>query len=144
VGRRAGCCARAGARYFLKHPSSVIRILYAICLTGAAWNHARILFEHGLWWDYGGVQPFYAAFWTSLTFLDSLAVILLFARPRAGLVLTTLIIASDVLINARVGLIYGFDLASFVAQFVFMAFVFGTVRLAWRRAGSLNGPAEKR
>jgi hypothetical protein len=101
-------------------------------LRGAAWNHARIVFERGLWWDYGGVRPCVAAFWTSLTFLDSLAVLLLFARPRAGLALTTLIIVSDVLVNAWVGLTYGFDLASFAAQFVFMVFVLATIRRAWR------------
>jgi hypothetical protein len=115
----------------LKKPSLVIRVLYAICLTGAPWNHARILFEHGLWWNYGGIHPFYATFWTSLTFLDSLAVVLLLTRPHAGLVLTTLIIVSDVMINACVGLTYGIDLPSFLAQFVFMLFVLGTVRRAW-------------
>ena len=119
----------------MKNPSSVIRVIYAICLTGAAWNHARILFEHGLWWNYGGIHPFYATFWTSLTFFDSLAVLLLLTRPRAGLVLTTLIIVSDVLINACAGLSYGFDLASFVAQFIFMVFVLGTVRCALHDRG---------
>jgi hypothetical protein len=115
----------------LKNPSVAIRVLYALCLTGAAWNHARILFAHGLWWDYGGIHPFYATFWTSLTFFDSLAVILLLTRPRPGFVLTTLIIVSDVLINACVGLTYGIDLASFCAQFFFMVFVLATVRCAW-------------
>ena len=121
----------------LKNPSFVIRMLYALCMTGAAWNHASILLEHGLWWDYGGIHPFYATFWTSLTFFDTLAVLLLLTRPRAGLVLTTLIIVSDVLINASVGLSHGFDLPSFFAQFVFMVFVLATVRRAWRG----NGPA---
>jgi hypothetical protein len=110
-------------------------------MTGAAWNHARILFEHGLWWDYGGIHPFYATFWTSLTFFDSLAVFLLLTRQRAGLVLTTLIIVSDVLINACVGLTYGFDLASFVAQFIFMVFVLGTVRRAWYGREPVSTPA---
>jgi hypothetical protein len=100
-------------------------------MTGATWNHARILFEHGLWWNYGGIHPFYATFWTSLTFFDALAVLLLLTRARAGLALTTLIIVSDVLVNACVGLTYGFDLASFVAQCIFMVFVLGTVRRAW-------------
>jgi hypothetical protein len=115
----------------LKNPAVVIRVVYALCLTGAAWNHARILLEHGIWWNYGGIHPFYATFWTSLTFFDSLAVILLLTRPRAGLVLTTLIIVSDVLINACVGLSYGFDPASFGAQCFFMVFVLATVRRAW-------------
>lgn len=111
--------------------SLIIRAIFAVCMAGAAWNHARILFEHGLWWNYGGVHPFYAAFWTSLTFFDSLAVFLLLTRPRAGLVLTTLIIVSDVLINTCVGLTYGFDPAAFAAQGIFMVFVLGTVRMAW-------------
>ena len=125
----------------MKNPSFVIRILYAVCLTGAAWNHARILLEHGLRWNYGGIHPFYAAFWTSLTFLDAFAVLLLLARPRAGLVLTTLIIVSDVLINACAGLTYGIDLASFIAQFVFMVFVLGTVRRAWHGLEPVATPA---
>lgn len=110
-------------------------------MAGAAWNHARILFQHGLWWDYGGIHPFYAAFWTSLTFFDALAVFLLLARTRAGLALTTAIIVSDVLVNASVGLTYGFDPASFAAQFIFMVFVLGTVRRAWRRCGGSGSAA---
>jgi hypothetical protein len=110
-------------------------------MTGAAWNHARILFEHGLGWDYGGIHPFVATFWTSLTFFDSLAVLLLLTRPRAGLALTTLIIVSDVLINACVGLTYGFDLASFAAQFIFMVFVLATVGRAWRDREPVTSPA---
>lgn len=115
----------------MKNPSFVLRILYAVCLTGAAWNHARILLAHGLAWNYGGVHPFYATFWTSLTFFDSLAVLLLLTLPRAGFVLTTSIIVSDVLVNASVALTYGVDLPSLAAQFVFMVFVLATVRRAW-------------
>ena len=115
----------------LKNSSTVIRILYAVCMAGAAWNHARILIAHGLWWNYGGIHPFFAAFWTSLTFFDALAVFLLLTRPRAGVVLTALIIVSDVLINACVALTYGFDPASFAAQCIFMVFVLGTARRAW-------------
>jgi hypothetical protein len=119
----------------LRNTSTTIRVLYAVCLAGAAYNHARILFAHGLWWNYGGIHPFYAGFWTSLTFLDFLAVVLLLACPRPGLVLTTSLIVSDVLINACVGLTYGFDWPAFGAQFVFMAIVLATVRPAWRGCG---------
>jgi hypothetical protein len=76
-----------------------------------------------------------------LKFFDSLAVLLLLTRPRAGLVLTTLIIVSDVLINACVGFTYGIDLPSFLAQFVFMLFVLGTVRCAWNGGESVTTPA---
>lgn len=106
--------------------------LYAVCLAVAAFNHARILIEHGIWWNYGGIHPLFAAFWTSLTFFDSLAVVLLLTRPRAGLVLTMAIIATDVLVNTSIGLIYGFDWASFGVQILFLLFVLATVRRAWR------------
>lgn len=122
----------------MKNSSAVIRILYAVCLAGAAWNHARVVFEHGVAWDYGGVQPFVAAFWTSLTFFDTLAVVLLLTRPRTGVALAALIILCDVIVNAYVGLVYGFDVASFAAQCLFLVFVLCTVRRAGTRTPQLN------
>ena len=115
----------------MKKSAAVIRRVYAVCMAGAAWNHARAVFEHGLGWDYGGVQPFVAAFWTSLTFFDTLAVVLLLARPRTGVALTALIIVCDVIVNIYVGLAYGFDAASFAAQCLFLVFVLSTVRRTW-------------
>jgi hypothetical protein len=112
--------------------SFVIRLAYALCLAGATYNHARIVVEHGLTWDYGGLPSFVSYFWTALTFIDSLAIILLLARPRHGMVLTIAIIMSDVAINSWIGLAYGFDAASFVAQVSFLIFVMVTVRIAWR------------
>lgn len=118
----------------LKNPAGTLRFVYALCLAGATWNHARILHAHGLHWDYGGVAPFYAAFWTPLTFVDALAVLLLLTSPRAGLVLTTAIIVCDVLVNASAGLAYRLDMAAFSAQCVFLVFVVATVRYAWPSA----------
>lgn len=118
--------------------------MYAVCLAGAAFNHARIVWEHGLWWDYGGVHPFLAAFWTSLTFLDPLAVLLLMVRPRAGIASTVLIIVSDVVINACAGVAYRFDKASFVAQCVFMVFVLATARHAWHGCAPAAAPLLRR
>jgi hypothetical protein len=109
-----------------------IRGLYVICMAGAAFNHARILADHGLFWDYGGIHPFYAVFWTSLTFIDTLAALLLLARPRAGLALTAAVIVVDVLVNATAGLRYGFDWAAFGAQCLFLVIVLATVGPAWR------------
>jgi hypothetical protein len=115
-----------------KNLSTALRGLYALCMAGAAFNHARIVAEHGLLWDYGGIHPFYAVFWTSLTFVDALAVLLLLARPRAGLALTAAVIVIDVLVNASVGLRYGFDWAAFGAQCLFLVIVLATVGPAWR------------
>lgn len=111
-----------------------IRLLYVLCMAGAAFNHARIVLARGLGWNYGGIHPFVAAFWTSLTFADALAVALLLARPRAGVALTAGIIACDVAVNAWVGLHYGFDVPAFAAQCLFLAFVLATAGRA-RRLG---------
>jgi hypothetical protein len=120
----------------------MIRLLYVLCLTGAAWNHARDVIAHGLHWDHGGVPAFVSSFWTALTFVDPLAVVLLLLAPRPGLALTVAIIVADVAVNGWVGITYGFDAPAFAAQALFLVFVLATVRIAWRRASrTLAGQA---
>jgi len=112
--------------------SFLIRLVYILCLAGAAYNHARTVAEYGITYDYGGLPLFVCLFWTALTFIDPLAAIFLLVRPMLGLALTVAIIVSDVVINSWVGLKYGFDMASFLAQLMFLVFVMLTVRIAWR------------
>ena len=57
--------------------------------------------------------------------------LLLFARPKTGLLLTVAIMAADVAVNWWVGMACGFYVAAFSAQVVFMLFVMATVRRAW-------------
>jgi hypothetical protein len=115
----------------VKDPSFFIRLFYAACLAGAAFNHAKIVAEHGVDWNYGGLPVFVCVFWTALMSVDTLAVVLLMIKPRLGLALATAIIVCDVVINTWVGLNYGIDLASFFAQTLFMVFVISTVGIAW-------------
>lgn len=122
--------------------SRIVRGIWAVCLLLAALNHARVLVQHGLFYDYGGAgwwfSPFY---WSGLTLLDPLVAALLFLRPRAGIVGTVLLIASNVVHNLLVLL----DWAGpqlFWRQFVaspqtlmqvgFLAFVLATTPSAWR------------
>ena len=116
----------------MRNSSFLIRLIYAICLAGASFNHARIVAAHGLDWNYGGLPVFVCVFWTALTFVDALAVVLLMTTPILGLGLATAIIVCDVVINAWVGMRYGFDVASFGAQALFLLFVMSTVGIAWR------------
>lgn len=125
----------------VRNSSLVLRLVYAICLAGATYNHAMIVAAHGLAWDYGGMPAFVSSFWTALTFIDALAVILLIARPRFGIALTVAIIVCDVLVNSWVGITYGLDFASYLAQVLFMLFVLSTMRIAWRaEAGRVARP----
>lgn len=83
--------------------SLFIRLLFALCLLAATFNHLRAALDHGLLWDYGyGAETPLAsrAFWGSLTLFDPLAALLLFVRPRWGLILTLSIILLDVLHNS--------------------------------------------
>jgi hypothetical protein len=56
------------------------------------------LWQHG-WLPYRFAPLPLNAYWTSLTFLDAFAAVLLLWQPRIGLALALLIIASDVALN---------------------------------------------
>ncbi|MFX5092906.1 hypothetical protein ABTC45_19340, partial [Acinetobacter baumannii] len=36
----------------------IIRIIYALCLLGAGFNHLITVIEHGLFWDYNNAPVF--------------------------------------------------------------------------------------
>ncbi len=110
-----------------------IRLIYTLCLAGATVNHAWTMFQHGLSWDYGGLPLFVCIFWTALTFVDPIAIALLLAKPRAGVVLTAAIVAADVVVNGWVAANFGIDAMAFAAQVAFLVFVAATARIAWGR-----------
>jgi hypothetical protein len=118
----------------LRKASLVLRAIYAICLLAATCTHIAMLARHGLLWDYGGAHLLSRVYWTSLTVLDPLAALLLFVRPRVGLILTVLIIASDVLHNTLVG-VPPLN-AMYLSQVAFLLFVASTVYVAWRGVSS--------
>lgn len=141
--RRDPWLAKVG--YFKQYSlaSLALRAVFALSLLAGAWTHFRILAAHGLLWDYGGVPGFTRVFWTSLTFLDPLAAILLFLKPRVGLALTVGIIVLDVAHNAwfyaHVSLHpSGYLNWMFVSQVAFLLFVLLTIRIAWRGVGVPN------
>ena len=117
-----------------------LRLIYALCLLGATGNHVLILIRHGPLWNYGSAPAGSAIFWTSLTFIDPAAAILLFARPRVGIALTAAIILADVVHNLwflkryASGGVYAVMILgnpNLLCQIAFLLFVAGTMRLAW-------------
>ncbi|MCD9569071.1 hypothetical protein [Pseudomonas protegens] len=119
--------------------SLCIRLLFALCLLAATFNHLRAAFEHGLLWDYGygAVTPLLSrAFWGSLTLFDPLAALLLLVRPRWGLLLTLAIILLDVLHNSLYVAAHGQWLETFyLSQVGFALAVLLCLPLAWRGLG---------
>jgi hypothetical protein len=118
----------------------IVRCIWAACLLLGTANHARIVFRHGLGWDYGGVHWASAAYWSSLTLLDPLVAILLFARPRVGIPATILLIVTNVVHNLAVTARYAPDGAFLtrvthpiiLCQVGFMLLVLTTARTAWK------------
>ena len=132
--------------------SIILRSIYATCLALATITHVLVDARCGVF--LAGLEPLgypigVRLYWASLTFLDPAAAILLFARPRAGLVLCVVIIATDVLNNSWVAYhrsefgplvlgngqtVYhhsGGDM-SLILEVAFLIFVFATVRYAWK------------
>ena len=127
----------------MERRSLIVRSIWAACLVVAGLNHARILLLHGLFWDYHGVGWASSLYWSSLTILDPLAAILLFVRPRVGIVGTILIITTNVVHNLAVTARFAPDgefLESAAAgpfllmQIGFLLFVAATARTAWKGA----------
>jgi hypothetical protein len=119
--------------------SIVIRSVWAACLLIAGLNHARLLVQHGLFWDYHGLNPVSAAYQTSLTFLDPLVAALLFIRPKVGIIGTVVLIVTNVIHNLATTAYFAAEgefltRAShpiLLAQIGFMLFVVATARSAW-------------
>ena len=128
----------------MRRNSLIVRTIWAACLLVGGANHARILIEHGLDWDYGGVGAASALYWSSLTILDPLAAILLFARPKLGIAATVLLIVTNVTHNVAVTALHApegelLTRASHpfvLTQVAFMLFVAATADIAWRGASS--------
>ena len=120
--------------------SLVLRLVYAICLLGATYNHWANIFQHGFLWDHGGFPRASTLFWTMLAALDPIAAILLFTRPNAGVAATAAIIIADVIHNVWIEaryfppLLHGLaDAPQVIEQIAFMMFVTITAPLAWMR-----------
>ena len=124
----------------MKFRGPAVRGIWAACLLLAGLNHARILLQQGLSWDYHGAGWFSSAYWSSLTLMDPLVAALLLVRPRIGVPATLVIISTNVVHNLTVTALYvpagafvGHVLSSFqlMCQIGFLLFVLATWRAAW-------------
>jgi len=105
-------------------------MVWALCLAIGTCTHIAALI-YG-WHDR---VPFASViFWNSLTVLDPLAGVLLFLRPRVGVVLTLAIMVSDVAHNIWASAAFEAMVWPVAAQAVFLIFVLATARLIWRDA----------
>ena len=114
-------------------------MVYALCLAGATVNHVQAVFARG--WLPEQLPLGTALYWSSLTIVDPIAVVLLFLRPRAGIALTVVIIVSNVAHNLCFTAAHPLGASIFqdvtsntfmMSQIAFLLFVGVTAPVAWR------------
>jgi hypothetical protein len=131
----------------MQRQSTIVRAIWAVCLIIGGLNHARILIQNGLFWDYGGVTLGSAIYWSSLTIIDPTVAVLLFIRPKPGVCCTIVLIVTNVAHNlyvtasrATTGEFIAYAANPFVlSQIAFMAFVLASARIAWNGVGNAYG-----
>jgi len=124
-------------RYKELHPVRVIFTIYTIGFLYGTKNHIQDIIRDGLG-GYLYVPLPVNIYWTSLTVLDPLVVILLIYFPFWGMSLAIFIMASDITVNSAVTLYYFLQTGMFAngrlgLQIAFGLFVFLTVPFAWKR-----------
>jgi hypothetical protein len=136
--------------YGMERRGRIVRCVWAACLLLAGFNHASILLQHGLFWDYYGARSASAFYWSSLTFIDPLVAILLIIRPRVGVPATVVVIATNVIHNLLVTADHARDAAftelltsswEMMSQIGFLLIVVATWWIAWkdiRRGGTVR------
>jgi len=128
----------------------ILLIVYVLSFLGATYNHAMDLVTYGLF-PYqrlnSSVPLWLNIYWTVLTLIDSLAIVLLVWFIDVGLVLYGVVIISDVLINywfmiTTKGLFSWVNFGQ-ISQLLFLIFYLATVRyihkaIQWMQRGMHN------
>jgi len=127
-------------------PLHPVRLIFAVYIFGFAYgtrNHIVNILADG-WLGYDFVPLPINLYWTILTFFDPLAIFLLLSFPFAGVILSVLIMASDIAINPGVTVYFYYQtgilsLDRLPLQIAFGMFVFITAPFAWRRIKKSTG-----
>ncbi len=117
---------------------SSILVFFVLALLVATYNHINDICIGGLfpYTERWGTPEIFNWYWTSLTLLDPLAVILLVFHTRAGYVAALCIMFTDVPINLyanayywHIPLLYNY---LFLMQIAFLVFLLVTSRRVWK------------
>jgi len=124
------------------HP---VRLFFAVYILGFAYgsrNHIVDILADG-WLGYDFVPLFINLYWTLLTFFNPLAIFLLLTLPHAGIILSVLIMASDIAINTGVTVYFYYQTGMLTfdrlpLQIAFGIFIFLTSPVAWKTVKKLS------
>jgi len=116
-----------------------LRVICAVYILGFGYgtrNHIVDILAEG-WLGYDYVPLPINLYWTLLTFFDPLAILLLLSFPSAGILLSVLIMTSDIAINIGVTVYFYYQTGMLTPdrlplQIAFGTFVFLTSPIAWK------------
>lgn len=112
-------------------------VIYMLCFLWGTKNHVLDIWNAGFL-PYTYAPLAFNIYWTSLTLLDPLAIILLCRFPYHGMALAVLIMLSDIAVNLYATYSFLntdiFSDGSLQLQILFGIFLFLTVPIAWKRA----------
>jgi peptidoglycan/LPS O-acetylase OafA/YrhL len=114
---------------------AVERVVVGVSVVGfviGTSTHLLQLVNRG-WVVFAAAPTWMNVYWTSLTFLDPLAAMLLLRARRAGLILAVAIMLSDVAVNSHAlyGLNLPFAIWALQLQTLFCGFLLGAIGFLW-------------
>lgn len=124
----------------LNKKTRIILAIQFICMLIGTSTHIQWIWENGIFSVHQNAPFFSTIFWDSLTFFDLIAAILLIIRPKAGILLTLIIITIDVIHNNIIVLLANQHINELglvmwatkywmlIGQLLFMTFVFATIK----------------
>jgi hypothetical protein len=111
-------------------------VIYMLCFLWATKNHILDIWRGGFL-PYSYAPLAFNIYWTSLTLLDPLAIVLLYYLPYHGMVLAVLIMVSDIAVNLYATYSFGnsdiFSDRLLQLQILFGIFLFLTVPILWKK-----------
>lgn len=116
----------------------LILIIYVLSFLGATYNHITDIAKYG-WFPYTGiwgVPESMNIYWTLLTFLDPIAIIVLLFSIKTGLGFYFFVMISDVTVNLLANTFYWkqpfFQSYGLILQISFLIFLTLTAPIVWK------------
>ncbi len=123
-------------------PKSLSISIYVTLLAIGGTIHLVDILKSG-WLPYNYVPLWMNGYWTSLLFFDYAAVLLLIRHRNAGLIAALIIMLSNVAINTHAHNLLGGDIYwGYIAQTLFLGFIFGSIAWLWERPVPNRDPSE--
>lgn len=105
--------------------------VYVVLFAIGGCVHLVHIIEDG-WLPYSFAPEWMNVYWTSLVFFDFAAIGLLLKYRNLGLILSLLIMISDVAVNTHAHNIEGGGIYwGYIAQTMFLGFILGTIGFLW-------------